>query len=152
MPDKPPPDPADHAEEFAHRWSDKLDQYSAERMEALGVPTERIGSSDHKHGIPWAAFNPNEREAGGVDMGGRINVDSGVLNPTLMKPVGPDASTAWEKARLRDRIDAAIAHEYEEGNTGSHDLAVEQAPDTALPISHEARELARRIREAVRGR
>ena len=26
MPDKPPPDPADHAEDFAHRYAEPLDQ------------------------------------------------------------------------------------------------------------------------------
>ena len=31
--------------------------------------------------MDWCAFNPDEREGGGLSTGGRINVDSGVLNP-----------------------------------------------------------------------
>ncbi len=41
-------------------------------MEELGIPLERIGSSDHDHGIAWAAFNPQERDGGGISPGGRI--------------------------------------------------------------------------------
>ncbi len=45
-----------------------------------------------------------------------------------------------------------IAHEYEEGNGYSHDEALERAPETELPISHKARELARKIRDKERKR
>jgi hypothetical protein len=75
-----PADPAEHAIDFSRRWADKLDRYVAERMEELGISPERIGSSDHRHGIAWCAFNPYEDSGGGVSTGGRINVDSGVFN------------------------------------------------------------------------
>ncbi len=40
-----PVDPADHAEDFAHRYAVDLDWQATLRMEALGIPKERIGSS-----------------------------------------------------------------------------------------------------------
>jgi hypothetical protein len=147
MLEKPPSVPADHAEDFAHRWADRLDQYAAERMEHLGIPPERIGSSDHKHRIDWCAFNPHERDAGGLATGGRINVDSGVLNPVWNAGViGPRGSALWACSRLRDRIDAAIAHEEMEYRTGSHESAVELAPETDLPVGGRVRALLRAIR------
>jgi hypothetical protein len=46
--------------------------------------------------------------------------------------------------RLRDRIDATIAHEYEELPAGAkHAEAVKAAAKTELPISDEARRLNR---------
>ena len=147
MPDPPPFDPADHAEDFAHRWADMLDRYAAERMEGLGIPPEQIGSADRLHDIPWCAFNPYERDGGGLAPGGRINVDSGVLNPEWnARQIGPVARAAWGRSRLRDRIDAAITHEFEEGRGGSHEFAVEHAPETDLPVGGRVRALLRAIR------
>ena len=83
---------------------------------------------------------------------GRLNLDSEILNPELFRRLGPDASDASAKARLRDRIDAGIAHEYEEVQGGGHEYAYEHAPDTELPIRHQARELARKIRDGERRR
>ena len=79
-------------------------------------------------------------------------MDSGILNPRWhAESIGLEAEALWEKARLRDRIDAAIAHEFEEVKAeGSHDLAVENAPETALPINEKVRELLRAIREGER--
>lgn len=151
MPDVPPIDPADHAGDFANRYADRLDEYSAVRMEELGVPSDQIGASDYERGVPWRAFFPDEREAGGVSPGGLINVDSGVLNPDQLQHLGAEASDVWRHARLRDRIDATIAHEFEEARLGTHEAAVEHAPDTDLPIRPAARELARKIRDAERG-
>jgi hypothetical protein len=155
MPDSPPAEPADHAHDFAYRWADRLDQYCAIRMEELGIPEERIGSSDHDHGIAWCAFNPHERDGGGLSTGGRINVDSGVLNPRWhSEMIGQSAQALWEKSRLRHRIDAAIAHEDAEWRTGSHAAAIEHAPETELPVGGPVRALLRAIRlgeQATRG-
>ena len=71
-----PAESAEHAVDFSHRWADKLDHYAAVRMEELGIPSQRIGSSDHDHGIASFAFNPYERDGGGISTGGRINLDS----------------------------------------------------------------------------
>jgi hypothetical protein len=48
MSETPATDPADHAEDFAHRWADRLDQYCAGRMDELGIPSEKIGAGDLK--------------------------------------------------------------------------------------------------------
>ena len=52
--------------------------------EALRIPDGRIGSNDHLHGLVGRAFNPYEREGGGISHVGQINIDSGVLNPDLL--------------------------------------------------------------------
>jgi hypothetical protein len=139
MPDRPPSDPADHAEDFAHRWADRLDQYAAERMEPLGIPAEKIGASDPLRGIRWAAFVPHDREGGGITTG--ITVNSGVLNPDLLK--GRKGGRLWARSRLKDRIDAIIAHEHAEDRHGSHEAALEAAAKTELPVSKGARKILR---------
>jgi hypothetical protein len=145
-----PADPADHAEDFAHRYADKLDWLAGIRMEELGIPNDRIGSNDHDHGLERAAFNPWERHGGGISPGQRLNLDSGIFNDDLMKPFGREADKVWKKARVRTRADTCIAHEFEEGNGSTHAEAIERAPDTELPISRAARELARIIRAGNR--
>jgi hypothetical protein len=76
-------------------------------------------------------------------------------NPQLnAEEIGPCAAAIWESARLRDRIDAVIAHEYEESLAGTHKGAEMRAADTALPISDKARLIlhARADRENHGGR
>ena len=54
-------------------------------------------------------------------------------------PYGKEAGDYWRsKMRLRDRMQAAGAHEYEEHEGGSHEAALERGPDTALPVSEPA--------------
>jgi hypothetical protein len=136
MTDKPPTDPADHAEDFAHRWADKLDQYCVIRMEELGIPEGKNGEEDPLRPRTWRAFVPEERTGGYTSRG--ITVNSGVLNPKLMKGKG---SRIWPKARLRDRIDAIIAHEWAEDQTLDHDEALKAAAKTELPVSKGARRI-----------
>jgi len=64
MTEKPPADPADHAEDFAHRWRDKLEEYRAVRMEELGIPNDLIGQPDYDGDGSWQAFDPNGRKGG----------------------------------------------------------------------------------------
>lgn len=144
-----PADPAEHAARFAREWADVAESYAKRRMRELGLQEDRIGSNDHKHGLSQAAFNPYEGIGGSVGTIGEINLDSGVLNPDLMRKYGTEAGDAWEHASLKTRCDTAIAHEYEEGNGFTHDEAIARAPDTELPISHEARALAGRIRDGL---
>jgi hypothetical protein len=59
----------------------------------------------------------------------------------------PDVSSLHEHSRASIRLDAIIAHEFEEGMTGSHEAAVERAPDTDLTIKDEARRFLRAQRE-----
>jgi len=79
-------------------------------------------------------------------------VDSGVLNPALMDDWGPEVGEAWRKSSLKWRIEAIIAHEYEEHFGGSHAYAVEHAPETELAIGDPARKLLETIREGERRR
>ena len=105
-------------------------------MHALGIPEGQIGTSDHAHGIEWRTFFPHEMAGGNVTVVGRINVDSGVLNPALLEEqYGAEACKIWSKSRLRDRIDAIIVHEEAEHRKGSHSGALESAPATDRPVS-----------------
>jgi hypothetical protein len=137
-----PADPADHAEDFAHRYAEPLDWLAGIRMEELGIPNDRIGSNDHDHGLSGAAFNPYERDGGGNNPNGPVNVDSGVFNPELMtKAYTKKTAKLWRKSRLRDRIDAIIAHEISEADHGTHEAALKMAPKTELPINDRARRI-----------
>jgi hypothetical protein len=137
--ERPPSDPADHAEDFAHRWHDKLEEYYVLRMDELGIPNEQIGEPDYDGDGHWRAFDPAGR-TGGSDTTGVV-VDSGVLNPDLLK--GEKGGRLWPKARLRDRIDGIIPHEFEELRSGKHAEALKAAAKTKLPISDEARHICR---------
>jgi len=64
----------------------------------------------------------------------------------------PGVRQVRAKSRLRDRIDAIIAHEDAESLTGDHDLAEAMAPDTTLPITNGARHILRAIRGKPRER
>jgi hypothetical protein len=139
MIEKPPADPAHHAGDFSRRWADRLEEYCSIRMQELGLADDLIGSPPlTKPGI-WRAFDPEEGTGGTIERG--IVVNSGCLNPDLMK--GKKGSRVWAQARLRDRIDAIIAHEYEEDRTGSHEAAVREARRTKLPITEGARRICR---------
>ena len=74
----------------------------------------------------------------------------------MCQTTGTPASRAdeeWAKSRLRDRLDAVIAHEYEEARRGrSHVEALEHAPETELPIREDARVVLRAMRGDAPGR
>jgi hypothetical protein len=144
--------PEDHAVQFARDWADRLEHFVEGRMHELDVPETSMGYADRSRNIPWAVFFPNDTTGGNV-VGQRISIDSGVLNPDLLaKPYGPDASKVWAKSRLRDRIDATIAHELAEAAGGSHEEALRNAADTSLPIREEARRILRAMADAEKKR
>jgi hypothetical protein len=149
-----PADPADHAEDFAHRYADKLDWLAGIHMEEHGIPNDRIGSNDHDNGLIGVAFDPYERDGGGVSRAGQINLDSGSFNPDLLtKEYGKKAGTLWAKSSLDDRWQALEAHEDMEWRMGwDHDLALQKAPETDLPISDHARRILFEMRRGWRGR
>jgi hypothetical protein len=149
-----PADPADHAEDLAHRYAEPLDWQAGIHLQELGIPTDRIGSNDHDHGLVRAAFNPYERDGGGVTHAGQINFDSGSLNPQqITEKYGKRAGKLWAESRLRDRWDALAAHEDAEWRMGGdHEAAVRVAPETELPISDRAREILRQMRKGWQGR
>jgi hypothetical protein len=139
---RPPIDPTVHAEDFAHRYAFPLDQYCTIRIDELGIPDDMNGQPDLDDNGQWHAFNPRGRKGGENTTG--VVVDSGVLNPDLLK--GKKGGRIWPKMRLKDRIDAIIAHEYEELRAGGkHAVALKAAATTKLPISDEARRLNRAI-------
>jgi len=148
-----PADPAEHAVRSGHEWADVAETYIQKRMRQLAIPERQIGVRRRELNYRRAAFVPGERDGGGITPDG-INVDSGILNPALnAEEIGPHAAAIWAKGRLQDRIDAVIAHEYEESIAGTHEGAELRAADTALPISDQARLILRAIadRENQRG-
>jgi len=120
MTDAPPLDPADHAEDFARRYEFSLDQYCTIRIQELGIPDDKNGEEHPLRPRTWRTFVLEERTGGFTSQG--ITVNSGVPNPDLLK--GKKGGRIWPKARLRDRIDAIIAHECEEDRLGSHEAAL----------------------------
>jgi hypothetical protein len=139
MPEKPPPDPAEHAQDFARRYREPLDWYCTIRIQELGIPENKNGAPDFDRDGRWRAFDPEGRSGGNITSG--IYLNSGVLNPELLK--GKKGGRIWPKARLRDRIDAIIAHEWAESKTTDHVAALRAAHRTELPISDEARRICR---------
>src|SRR5436190_13329362 len=146
-------DPAAHARDLAERYSVPLGYSAEQRMTELGIHPDRIGMPDKNHGIQWAAFHPHGISGGSYSPDGRLIVDSGVLNMDLLK-AGYDekAASLFGKSRLRDRMDAIIAHEYEEHRNGmSHVEALKATPKTALPIREGAREICREMERGWKG-
>ncbi len=135
-----PADIAAHASQVAREWEDVGESYVRRRMKELGIPADMNGQPDYGGTGQWRAFDPDEREGGRNTTG--VVVDSGVLNPELLR--GEKGGRIWPKLSLRDRIDAIIAHEYEELRAGGdHAAAVRNAAKTELPVSDEARRLNR---------
>jgi hypothetical protein len=135
--EKPHADPADHAEDFSRRWRDRLEEYCTLRMHELGIDKDLNGEPNYAGDGKWWSFNPSGRIGGNTISG--IVVDSGALNPELLK--GQKGSRHWREARLRDRIDAIIAHEYEESQCQDHVKALKAAAKTELPITEGARRI-----------
>jgi len=147
-----PTNTVEHAVQFAHRWADRLEVYVEGRMHALDIPERQIGHGDSDHGVPWRVFFPHATTGGSV-VGQRIGVNSGVLNPDpLMKPYGPTVAKVWAECRLRDRIDAVIAHEQQEGLGLSHEETLSRAASTPLAITAGARKILRAMGGAERER
>jgi hypothetical protein len=130
--------------------AEAMDQWSALLMEKLGIDKDRIGAKDRRNNVQWRAFFPDEQDGGGNSPGGRLNLDSGVFNDDLMQTLGARAEKAWRGASVETRAMVVLPHEEIESRGYTHEDAVEMAPDTALPITHAARELLRIIREEQR--
>jgi hypothetical protein len=133
-------DPAMHAVDFSHRYADPLDYHAAQTMLDLGLTQNQIGDSDVIQGIQHAAFHPHARKGGTLTPDGRVILDSGVMNMELLSG---EAGQVWAKSRLRSRMEAIIAHELTEHETGSHASALQAAPETRLPIGEGARKILR---------
>jgi hypothetical protein len=132
-----PANKAAHAQQVAREWRDVAETYIRRRMKELGIPEEMIGAGDAYRGIPPRAFEPEEQTGGYITTG--ITINSGCLNLDLLK--GGKGGRIWPKARLRDRIDAIIAHEWEESKTIDHVAALKAAAKTELPVTDGARRI-----------
>jgi hypothetical protein len=141
-------DLAAHARDFAERYAEPTNYHVENRMMEPGIPTDPIGA--RKYGYPHRAFWPEETTGGGNVDGRRLTVDSGVFDTELLAN-RPETGQVCAKSRHRDRIDAVIAHEEAESLTGDHDLAEAMGPDTALPITDEARQILRVSRGETQG-
>ena len=140
MTEKPPADPGDHAQEFARIWADMLEEQCTIRMQELGIPDNMNGQPDYGGDGEWRAFDPYRRIGGANTTG--VVVDSGVLNPDLLK--GQKGGRIWPKMRLKDRIDAIIAHEYEELRAGGkHADAIKAAGGSSQSFGRHAGSLGR---------
>jgi hypothetical protein len=106
-------------------------------MEELDSPDEKLGASDLRAHMKWCAFDPYGRGGGSITQG--VTVNSGALNPALLK--GKKGGRIWPKARLRDRIDAIIAHEWAEARHGDHGAALKAGARTELSVSPGARRI-----------
>lgn len=142
-----PADPAEHAVRVAREWGDVAEVYIQKRMRELGIPEDKIGATDPYRRMPWHTFDLEGRTGGNIPTG--ITVNSGALNPELLK--GGKGGRLWPKARLRDRIDAIITHEFEEDRHGTHEAALKAAPKTGLPITDGARRVLRAMGKKDRG-
>jgi hypothetical protein len=153
MTEKPPSDPADHAEDFSRRYAEDLEVAAGQAMMDLGIPDNQMGERDHGRGSQIYSFFPGDRQGGTLSHAGQVTLDSGLMNPDLLKDgYDKEAQRAWRRTRIRDRAQAIIAHEmaeYEYG--GDHELALIAGSETKLPICHEARELLKKMEAGWRG-
>ena len=146
MNEKPPPDPADHAEDFSRRYARELEIASGQVMIDLGLSAYQMGARDPDRNSEHHTFFPGERSGGSISPAGQVTLDSAVMDPLALDgPYGGEAGALWRKSRLRDRMQAIIAHEMAEHEHDDHELALIAAPDTTLAIGRGARELLRRM-------
>jgi hypothetical protein len=144
-----PDDIEEHAKDFAARYWGPLEGIASKRMREVGVPEDRIGMLDTDNDYRLAAFHPHRTVGGEVHhQTGRINLDAGIFIADLLaEGMSSEVSSLHAKSRASVRLDAIIAHEFEEGVHGDHVAAVEHAPDTKLTIKEEARRLLRAQKE-----
>jgi hypothetical protein len=149
--------------EFATRAETELNAVIRARMRQLGIPEDTIGFrglAGFDDGRAFVRFPETQ-------IGGNLNP---ALNPVLRRGIALDhgvldvahpamkSVAAWNQATttLRDRVDAAVAHEYIEATLippltligrarveWLHDEAVLRAKDTPLPITERARQILR---------
>lgn len=148
-PEPVPEDVDEHLIDFCNRYWEPLEATTRKRMREVGVPEEKIGMPDANHDFRLAAFHPDSLFGGEIHYApGRINVDAGLFKPGLLdEAMPPDVSWLHDASPASVKLDAIIAHEYEEGIHGNHLAALEHAPDTSLAIKEKSRGLLRAERE-----
>jgi hypothetical protein len=152
--------------DFANRYAGDLNTVVGNRMRQLGVPEDMIGIRNHP-GLdegPFVRFpttqiggNINPNLVPGHQAG--IALDHGIFDaahPTM------NNVPSWARATLRDRMDAAIVHEYIEatlqppsnlqGRAAArwlHEEAIKRAPYTTMPITAGARQILTKYCQAA---
>ncbi len=153
MTEKPPSDPADHAEDFSRRYAEDLDIVAGQAMMDLGIPNHQMGARDPDRNREHYSFFPSERTGGSVSPAGQITLDSGLMNPDLMaRAYDENTQEFWRRTQILDRAQAIIAHELAEHEYADHELALIAGAETKLPVSHAARELLRQMEKGWKGR
>jgi hypothetical protein len=110
----PPTAPADHAEDFSHRYAEALDILAGQAMMDLGIADDQIGARDSDRESEHHCFFPSDREGGTVSPAGQITLDSGLVNPDLLANYDETTQRLWQRTRIHDRAQAIIAHELAE--------------------------------------
>jgi hypothetical protein len=152
--------------DFTTRFYGVLNTVVGNRMRQLGVPEDMIGIRNYP-GLdegPFVRF-PSTQFGGNVNphlVSGRqagIALDHGIFDAAH-----PDMASisSWSGASLRDRMDAAIVHEYIEatlqppahtqGRAAAgwlHEEAMRRAPATTMPITPGARQILTEYRQAA---
>jgi hypothetical protein len=107
MPDTPPPDPAEHAIDFSHRYAEDLEIVAGQAMMDLNLTKDQMGAQDHERASEHHAFFPQNEEGGTVTPDGRVMLDSGIMNPNLLD-AGYDEPTQklWRNTKIRHRAQA----------------------------------------------
>ncbi len=152
--------------DFATRFYNDLNRVVGNRMRQLGVPDDMIGIRN----FPGVAAGPFTRFRS-TQIGGNVNPNlmpgrqAGIaLDHGIFDASHPQMSqvASWGRAALRDRMDAAIAHEYIEATLQPpsqlqgpaaaqwlHEEAIWRAPDTLMPITPGARRILTEHRQAA---
>ena len=151
---------------FATRYSGELNTVVGNRMRLLGVPEDMIGIRSY----PGVAEGPFMRFRS-TQIGGNVNPNimkgrsAGIaLDHGIFDAAHPhmDHVPSWGSASLRDRMDAAIVHEYMEASLNPpsnvhgpaavewlHKEAIRRGPDTTMPITSGARRILSEYRQAA---
>ena len=89
-------------------------------MQALSIPQDKQGADDLRETMKWCAFLRKTGEEETSPPGSRSIPASSI--PICSR--GSKGDHIWPKARLRDSIDAIIAHEWEESKSTDHVAAL----------------------------
>lgn len=114
---KPPPNPADHAQEFSRRYAEDLDIVAGQAMLDLGLSDSQMGGRDPDRGGEHHSFFPADREGGTVSFAGQITLDSGLMNPDLLAGYDDETQRMWRRTRIKDRCKRSSRTNWRSTNT-----------------------------------
>ena len=151
--ERPPSDTAEHGEDFSRRYAEDLEIVAGQAMMDLGIAERQMGQRDHARASKTYSFFAGDRQGGTVSHAGQVTLDSGLMNPDLLKDgYDQEAQRAWRRARIGNLAQAIIAHEIAEHEyDGDHELALIAGSETKLAISSEESELLKKMEAGWRG-